>query len=481
MDATMSEIDEEQEQETTTTSATSSSSWWIQNLTLMEISGSCGDFGTLIPLLVALGRQRAIYLAPTLLGTGIVHILSGVFWDIPMPLQPMKAIASLAIASELNRHEVTIAGIGMGVCFILFGIFKGAIELLHQWIPQSVIGGLQLGVGWKLAIRGIHMIQDLSWLENPYDSKLWSILCGLVCLFCLRGTNTSTLDNTVREEASCCRRIREKFPVGLALFGLGVVLAMLQLGTQTKTGSSTITEEPFLVNALRDATSNEWKTGLLEGTLPQLPLTTLNSCLSVCLLADKLFPNKPQVKRRTVCWSIGLMNLLLCPLGCMPNCHGAGGLAGQYRLGAKSGVSMVVLGIFKIGLAGLAHYGWLLELLDALPVSILGVLLVLAGHELASTGVVRAASQTTTTTGNKDDMTVCLLTGLVIVGSGKTHVGALCGWITYLIHDNGYKNLFIHRVSEASEHSDSSSSDIDPAVEYSQLEQNSSEIQVHES
>ena len=54
-----------------------------------------------------------------------------------------------------------------------------------------------------------------------------------------------------------------------------------------------------------------------------------------------------------------------------------------------------------------AHEGSLVKLLDALPISILGILLVLAGHELALTGV----------------------RGVVIVGTGKTHVGALCaGW-----------------------------------------------------
>ena len=115
-------------------------SWWKHHFTLREVSGSCGDFGTLIPLLVALARERCIYLAPTLLGTGIVHILTGLYWDIPMPLQPMKSIAALAIAQQLTRMQVTTAGVGMGICFLFLTL--GGINVLHRWIPHAVIGGL---------------------------------------------------------------------------------------------------------------------------------------------------------------------------------------------------------------------------------------------------------------------------------------------------------------------------------------------------
>jgi hypothetical protein len=427
---------------------------------LQEFSGSCGDFGTLIPLLVALARQRAIYLAPTLLGTGLVHIVTGLYWDLPMPLQPMKSIASLAIAQELTRMQVTTAGVGMGICFLLLQ-FGNTIEVLHKWIPTSVIGGLQLGVGWKLAIRGIHMMQELPWWAgDTLDCIATSVVCSLLCLYWLRPQRNEQhqpQESTMNEErqqqppSSCWERFVAKPPVGLYLFGVGVILAAIQLATSSEDTNTTPnnTKEPLIVNALKDVTWNDWKIGFLQGTLPQLPLTTLNSCLSVCLLAHTLFPEKP-VSRRSVCRSIGLMNLLLCPLGCMPHCHGAGGLAGQYRLGARYGGSMVALGLFKIGLSLVAYQGSLLKLLDALPVSILGVLLVLAGHELATTGiqsvlvVSSSSSDDETSTAvmmTNTNISISLITGLVIVGTGQTHVGALCGWITYMIHGNGYQNL----------------------------------------
>ena len=105
---------------------------------------------------------------------------------------------------------------------------------------------------------------------------------------------------------------------------------------------------------------------------------------------------------------------------------------------------MVILGLFKIGLSLLAYQGSLLMILDALPVSILGVLLVLAGHELALTGV-KTVTQKQDATNKDDSIMICLFTGLIIVGSGKTHVGALIGWITYMVYGNGYQELICQR------------------------------------
>lgn len=149
---------------------------------------------------------------------------------------------------------------------------------------------------------------------------------------------------------------------------------------------------------------------------------------------------------------------------------GAGGLAGQHRLGASTGWSMVALGLFKISLSLLAARGSLLPMLDAIPTSILGVLLVLAGHELALTGVLTvvakkpkpggtpfypppppcdlasadssgvtaaAGSITSNSTSNSDPLVVCLITALVIVATGHAHIGALCGCIACAIYGGG--------------------------------------------
>ncbi|KAJ1440086.1 Molybdate transporter 1/2 [Sesbania bispinosa] len=71
-----------------------------------------------------------------------------------------------------------------------------------------------------------------------------------------------------------------------------------------------------------------------------------------------------------------------CWFGAMPCCHGAGGLAGQYRFGGRSGASVVFLGIGKLVIA-LVFGNSFGKILNQFPIGILGVLLLFAGIELA--------------------------------------------------------------------------------------------------
>jgi hypothetical protein len=66
----------------------------------------------------------------------------------------------------------------------------------------------------------------------------------------------------------------------------------------------------------------------------------------------------------------------------MPMCHGAGGLAAQYRFGARSGGSIVFLGLVKVALAVLFGAS-LMGVCKAFPASVLGVMLAFGGLELA--------------------------------------------------------------------------------------------------
>jgi MFS superfamily sulfate permease-like transporter len=127
--------------------------------------------------------------------------------------------------------------------------------------------------------------------------------------------------------------------------------------------------------------ADQWWTGLTRGAIPQLPLTLLNSVIAVCALSGDYFPGRGVTPRRMAA-SVGLMNLLCVPFGGMPMCHGAGGLAAQYRFGARTGGSVVMLGAMKI-LAGLLLGGMLLTTLQHYPTSILAVLVIVAGLTLA--------------------------------------------------------------------------------------------------
>lgn len=129
----------------------------------------------------------------------------------------------------------------------------------------------------------------------------------------------------------------------------------------------------------------DFKIGALEAGLGQLPLTTLNSIIAVCYLSSDLLPHLPAPTVTAMGISVAGMNLIGAWFGAMPVCHGSGGLAAQYRFGARSGASIICLGAFKI-LLGLFFGETLLGLLGQYPKSLLGIMVIAAGLELAKVG-----------------------------------------------------------------------------------------------
>ena len=98
-------------------------------------------------------HQCGLQLIPTLIASGLMNIISGVLFRIPMPVQPMKAIAAVAITEGLNEAQILTAGLGTAVVILLFGI-TGFIDVLNRAIPKSVVRGLQLALGLKLLACG---------------------------------------------------------------------------------------------------------------------------------------------------------------------------------------------------------------------------------------------------------------------------------------------------------------------------------------
>ena len=132
------------------------------------------------------------------------------------------------------------------------------------------------------------------------------------------------------------RRRERKFPVALFLVGAGLVLAAAAAAARGGVGAAARETwrawRPGVVDlAPRAPSPRDWVRGIWRAGLPQLPLTTLNSVISVTALARKLFPDKePPATRVGVATSVGVMNVVGCWFGGAPACHGAGGLAGQY-------------------------------------------------------------------------------------------------------------------------------------------------------
>ncbi|KAF9583257.1 hypothetical protein BGW38_009904, partial [Lunasporangiospora selenospora] len=173
-------------------------------------------------------------------------------------------------------------------------------------------------------------------------------------------------------------------------------------------------------------TLEEFKHGFLSAGLGQIPLTALNSVIALAAISQDLFPERP-ASTPTISVSIGVMNLIGCFFGSMPFCHGSGGLAAQYRFGARSEVSIIILGSLKI-FFGLFFGSSLSGLIQCFPSAILGVMLFVSGIELGA--VARTVND-----GVHDDQKrhanfiIMITTAGMLVGFKNDGIGFLGGMI----------------------------------------------------
>jgi NhaP-type Na+/H+ and K+/H+ antiporter len=113
---------------------------YLRTNTLGEISGSLGDLGTLLPILIALAQSGAIDLSTTLVVTGIASIVAGTWFGYPLAVQPMKAIAGIVLSHGMGLHENMSAGLTTGAIVAVVSVV--GIEKLLKMIPLPVVRGM---------------------------------------------------------------------------------------------------------------------------------------------------------------------------------------------------------------------------------------------------------------------------------------------------------------------------------------------------
>jgi SulP family sulfate permease len=117
--------------------------------------------------------------------------------------------------------------------------------------------------------------------------------------------------------------------------------------------------------------------------LPQLPMTIGNAILSNTDLMHEYFGKRAhRATYRSIANSQGIADIVSFIWGGIPMCHGAGGLAANYRFGARTAGSNIMIGSIFV-LLGILFGQNAIIILNLLPMSILGVLLVFAGAQLA--------------------------------------------------------------------------------------------------
>jgi MFS superfamily sulfate permease-like transporter len=316
-------------------------------LSLRELSGALGDLGTLLPLM--LGSIAVVGLAPlpVLAGFALFYIATAWYYRLPIPVQPMKAVAVVLLTAELSPAALAASGVMLGAALLLLGL-TGWITRLAHIVPQSVLAGLQLGLGLALALLSLDLMATAPWLAAL-------TLCLLLGLLLVPHAPS-------------------------ALIGLVAAIALAPLLGAGGTGLA-ITAPALPLPSWPSA--DELREAFALLVLPQLSLTFTNAVLLTALVAGDYFGERAaHVTPRRLSVTSGLANLVLTPLGALPMCHGAGGLAAHWRFGARSGTAPLLLGLGLLALA-LLPGGLGLGLLAAVPAAALGALLVMAAGELA--------------------------------------------------------------------------------------------------
>ncbi len=322
---------------------------------ISELAGAFGDLGTLIPFVVAYISILKMDAASLFLGFGATLIVAGYFYRTPFPVQPMKAIGAAAITQTAGALALTptmVVGAGLATALIwLFLGLSGLAKRLSGWIPRPALLGVVMGLGFSFMIEGVRMM-----------SAQWGLSAALLAL-------------------TLVLLARSRLPAMVLLLLAGAAVALLQQ-------PALVGELALIKPALRLPDFawpllgwNDLWMGAMLLALPQLPLTFGNALIAITEENNRLFPDRP-VSERKVAISTGLLNLWSSALGGIPMCHGAGGMAGHVKFGARTGGASIMLGalLLVIGLFFADSVGTLLRLF---PPSVLGVILFLAGTELA--------------------------------------------------------------------------------------------------
>jgi MFS superfamily sulfate permease-like transporter len=320
-----------------------------------ELAGSFGDLGTDLPLLVGLIPAAHLDPCAVLITYGVLQILTGLLYGLPMAVQPLKAMAVIVITNNLSQHVLSGAspaitapvlhgaGLAIGVAMLVLAV-SGLLDGLARAVPRCVVRGLQMGLGLNLARIAL---EDFVPAHGP--AGYYVAAAGFAVMLALAGNR--------------------RLPAGLVLIALGLAYAFL-----FRISGADFRRD--IGPAMPQAAAFGWSdilTGVQLLVLPQLALSLGNSVIATAQTVKDLFPEKA-VSVRRIGITYGVMNIIAPWTGGVPVCHGCGGLAGHYAFGARTGGSVVLYGSYYL-LAGLFFSRGFGQLVEVFPKPILGVVL----------------------------------------------------------------------------------------------------------
>ncbi len=341
-----------------------------------ELAGAFGDLGTDLPLVVGIILAAKLDATGALVMFGLMQALTGLVYRMPMPVQPLKAMAAIVITGKVGGPVLHGAGLAIGAAMLVLSV-SGFIDLLGRIIPKSVIRGIQFGLGLQLSLLALK-----DYVRSDGAGGLLLAAAAFVIAVVLIGNR--------------------KYPAALFIVLLGFAYALVfKLDVHAAMRGAGFGLPAFHVPQLDDVCA-----GFVLLALPQLPLSIGNSIFATRQVAADLFPSRPIALRR-IGITYALMNLA-CPfLGGIPVCHGSGGMAGHYAFGARTGGSVIIEGAFYV-LVGLFLGRGFESVASIFPLPVLGVILLFEGAALML--LIRDLA------GDRSGFLIAVLTGLAAAG-----------------------------------------------------------------
>lgn len=309
-----------------------------------EFAGAFGDIGTSLPIIAAILLATDLNPAGVLLAFGLAQISTGFLYGLPMPVQPLKAMAVVVIAGQAPGGLLQIAGLLIGFIMLVLSL-SGALGWLTRLIPLCVVRGLQVGLGLALARTATKLISS--------QASVWGWIAAAAAVATLLWL-----------------RNHRRLPGALLVLGVALVWAALFRvdWPALVSGIGFVTPGPV------DWPYDRWLTALTLLVLPQLPLSLGNSLIATQQTARDLFPAQAFTPRKLGLTYAGI-NLVVPWIGGIPVCHGCGGLAGNHALGARTGGAVIIYGLFWV-VAGLFFSVAFATLVHAFPPAVLGAVLI---------------------------------------------------------------------------------------------------------
>ena len=311
---------------------------------LRELGGSMGDFGTLFPLAVSYIAINGLDPAGLFIMLGLTNIALGLVYRLPMPLQPKKIIAVTAITQRWSPSLIYASGFGLGLTWLLLSL-TGLLKKLVQITPDHIVRGIQLALGVILAV------QALKWMQ---PAPLLGILAILIVILL---------------------RTSRYAPASIVLMLLGFAIIAVQ-GNMPRPLDFAFTLPDIYIPRL----SEIWQAMLLAG-FAQIPLSITNAIIAPAALIREYFPDKPVTEQKLML-NMGVYNIASALFSGMPMCHGAGGLAGQYYFGARTGGAAIMEGLIEV-LIGLFLSRSIADILIHFPMPLIAGMMLLVGIQLS--------------------------------------------------------------------------------------------------